>query len=146
MATVLLVDDDYDTLWPLQLALEAMGHHVVLAENGQVALSCTTRVLPDLVVTDWNMPVMDGIELSERLRCFPAFARVPLLLVSGETPPPSARRLYDAILQKPVDPSELARAANLFLSRRIGANRISQLNPLPPTVSRWQAIDPRSWP
>jgi CheY-like chemotaxis protein len=50
MSTVLLVDDDLENLWALQLALESKGHHVVLAENGRQALNGLAREPVRLIV------------------------------------------------------------------------------------------------
>ncbi|WP_244438906.1 response regulator [Paraburkholderia dilworthii] len=74
MSTVLLVDDDFEIRWALQLALESRGHQVVLAENGCDALRKTAENFPDLVVTDLQMPEMDGWELCCRIKCHPAFS------------------------------------------------------------------------
>ncbi|MEA3131231.1 MAG: hypothetical protein QOF46_3026 [Paraburkholderia sp.] len=56
MSTVLLVDDDLDNLWALQLASESGGHHVVLAQTGAQALHKILHEMPLLIVTDWQMP------------------------------------------------------------------------------------------
>ncbi|CAB3741842.1 response regulator [Paraburkholderia rhynchosiae] len=58
----LLVDDDFENRWALQLALESRGHHVVLAENGRDALQRANASFPALVITDFQMPEMDGAE------------------------------------------------------------------------------------
>ena len=60
MSTVLLVDDDLDNLWALQLALENGGHHVVLAENGADALRKVVSERPQLIVTDWQIDARNG--------------------------------------------------------------------------------------
>ncbi|MBU7443508.1 response regulator [Paraburkholderia fungorum] len=68
MSTVLLVFDDPETPWALHRALPAEGHHVVFAVNGHDALQKARLQHPQLVITDWNMPQMDGIELCCRLK------------------------------------------------------------------------------
>jgi CheY-like chemotaxis protein len=70
MATILLVDDD-ESLWLLQLVFERSGHHMLLADSGEPALVMAGRYLPDLIFTDWNMPGMDGMELCKRLKFHP---------------------------------------------------------------------------
>ncbi|WP_236674462.1 response regulator [Paraburkholderia hospita] len=91
MSTVLLVDDDLENLWALQLALESCGHHMVLAENGREALQKLQRELPRLIVTDWQMPGMDGAELCRRVRCQPAFADLPVIMLSAMPEPGPGR-------------------------------------------------------
>jgi DNA-binding response OmpR family regulator len=68
MATILLVDDDPNILCPLQLLVERAGYRVVTAQNGEAALAAAALVSPNLVVTDWMMPRLDGVGLCRRLR------------------------------------------------------------------------------
>ncbi|WGS54996.1 response regulator (plasmid) [Paraburkholderia sp. D15] len=58
MSTILLVDDDEENLRALQLALESNGYHVALAGNGREALQMAVRYLPQLIITDQQMPEM----------------------------------------------------------------------------------------
>jgi signal transduction histidine kinase len=66
--TILLVDDEQDIREVLQTALADSGYKVLLAENGEDALRQFETNQPDIVVTDIKMPVMDGIELLQRLK------------------------------------------------------------------------------
>lgn len=68
MATVLLVDDEYETLCALQVAFEAVGHRVLLAGNEKDALHAASRFLPDLVATDWNAALGSKVRLVQRVR------------------------------------------------------------------------------
>jgi CheY-like chemotaxis protein/two-component sensor histidine kinase len=65
---LLLVEDDDDTARSLKLALEQLGYAVALAHDGPVALSIADAFEPDVVLLDLGLPVMDGWELSKRLR------------------------------------------------------------------------------
>src|ERR1700686_1736540 len=105
MSTILLVDDDPDSLWSLQLILEGGGHRVILAGDGQSALEKAgrRRRLPDVIVTDWNMPYMDGITLCETLKCYPALAEIPVVMTSGQLPPSGKSSLWNLFLSKPTD-------------------------------------------
>ena len=97
------VDDDSASLWLLQLTLEVRGHCVVLGNDGQCALEKAAHCIPDLVVTDWNMPRMDGIALCERLKLYPALALIPVILASGDSPPNGKPFLWTRFPRKPVD-------------------------------------------
>ncbi|SAK42898.1 two component transcriptional regulator [Caballeronia fortuita] len=110
MHSVLLVDDDAESLSALQFIFEVHDFRVAVAANGNLAMAEVAKHLPDLVVTDMEMPGMDGIELCKRLRCHPSFASVPVVLVSGGEPPTHAPVVWDAFVGKPVDFYELIEA------------------------------------
>lgn len=145
MSTVLLADDDLDNLWALQLALESGGHHVVLAENGADALRKVVRELPQLIVTDWQMPEMDGAELCRRIQCQPALAHVPVVMLSAMPEPGDRPRCWSAFFRKPADLGMLLRTVEAFIAERLAAGYA------PPgaedrAASRWQPVNPRCWP
>lgn len=83
---ILIVDDIADTranlrrLLQLTTDIEVVGE----AENGQEALDCARRLLPDIILMDINMPVMDGIEATERLALELPESAVIMLSVQGE--------------------------------------------------------------
>jgi CheY-like chemotaxis protein len=121
MSTVLLVDDDLESLWALQLALESRGHHVLLAESGGDALRKLAHVPANAVVTDLEMPEMDGAELCRRLRCQPVFAQLPIVLMSAAPEPTVGPLCWTMYLRKPVDLSSLLRALDCFVAHRLTA-------------------------
>ncbi len=84
MSTILVVDDDRDTRNMLRLALEMAGHMVVEAHHGKAALDLIKPTfVPDIVLTDLVMPVLNGTELIEQLRAELRTAAVPIIVVSG---------------------------------------------------------------
>jgi CheY-like chemotaxis protein len=102
---VLCVDDEPDLLYLFTLVLTNAGHEVVQATNGEEALARIAEVgLPDIVVTDLMMPVMDGLALIEHLRADPSFERIPILLVTATL---DARAPADAIVSKTDGPYKL---------------------------------------
>jgi two-component system chemotaxis response regulator CheY len=69
----------------LSRALRELGYEVREAGNGVDALAVLNAGPPaDLVMADWNMPVMDGLELLRRIRSSPALAAVPVVMVTTE--------------------------------------------------------------
>ena len=85
MARILVVDDEPDERFLLRRLFERAGHEVTEAADGAAALAIARESLPDLVVTDMRMPVMDGAELIRRLRADPATAGIPILASTGDT-------------------------------------------------------------
>ena len=81
IARILLVDDNAHGLTARRAVLEELGHKVVTASNGSDALELFGASTFELVVTDYKMPRMDGLELIKRLRKLTPL--VPIVLVSG---------------------------------------------------------------
>lgn len=80
---ILLADDEAHVLHILARRLEAEGYRITTASNGREALEAAARDLPDLVITDLQMPVMTGLELALALRSAAATAEVPLIMLTG---------------------------------------------------------------
>ncbi len=122
--TVLLVDDDRDTLALYSLILATFGFRVLPAENGRNALEVAAEHPPDIVVTDLAMPIMDGVELCERLRADPSTSGIPILAVSGQAwngADDQARRAgCDEVLLKPCLPDRLVEAVGRLIGRSGG--------------------------
>ena len=80
MAKVLVIDDDPSLLRALRLGLEAGGHEVVTAANGQQGISSTAASSPDVVVLDLGLPDMTGHAVCERIR---QWSQVPIIILSA---------------------------------------------------------------
>ena len=88
MDTILVVDDDARILALLRVVLEAKGYRVLVALDGEVATSVTSAEHPDLIVTDWMMPVLDGVAFCRRLKANTATARIPVVMLTAGMPSP----------------------------------------------------------
>lgn len=84
MKKVLVVDDSVSMRQMLGFTLREGGFEVIEAEHGQDALDKLKSAAVDLVITDLNMPVMDGITLIENLRKQPAMKTKPILMLTTE--------------------------------------------------------------
>jgi DNA-binding response OmpR family regulator len=80
---VIVADDDPVMRSLLQMKLEADGHRVILAEDGEQALEQVGRAEPDLLVLDIVMPGVNGLEVTKRLRERPETATLPIVLLTG---------------------------------------------------------------
>jgi two-component system chemotaxis response regulator CheY len=85
MASILAVDDSPSLREMVTYTLEAAGHEVTQAQDGAEALTLARETKYDLVLTDVNMPNMDGITLIRELRALPAYKYVPLLMLTTES-------------------------------------------------------------
>ena len=82
--TILAVDDSRSILQMVSFTLKGAGYQVVEATNGKEALGVAQQHKVDLVLTDLNMPIMDGITLIRQLRAQPAYRFTPMLMLTTE--------------------------------------------------------------
>jgi two-component system response regulator MprA len=120
MATVLVVDDDRRILDMLRRTLAYEGYRVVTAADGNEALSKALSDPPDLVVLDWLMPGLNGLEVARRLR---AADDVPILMLTARDAVDDRVEGLDSgaddYLVKPFAPSELLARLRALLRRRV---------------------------
>lgn len=84
---ILTVDDAPTMRSVVSLALTGAGHEVIGADDGLTALGVLKTRKVDLIISDVNMPRMDGIEFTRQARLLPNFARTPILLLTTESDP-----------------------------------------------------------
>ncbi len=83
--TILAVDDSGSLRQMVAFSLQAAGYNVVQAVDGQDGLDKAKEKTVDLVLTDQNMPVMDGLTLIKNLRDLATYQRVPILMLTTES-------------------------------------------------------------
>jgi len=101
--TVLVVDDEFGTVEVLVAALEDAGYRVLTAANGRRALERLEENKPDLVISDFMMPLMDGAALVTAMRTNPSFRDIPVIMMSAAPEAALRKHLdgYEAFLRKP---------------------------------------------
>jgi diguanylate cyclase (GGDEF)-like protein len=131
---VLLVDDQPDVLAAHVKLLQRDGYRVTLAADGESALRLAAEELPDVIILDVDMPVMDGFEVVRRLRALRRTALLPVLFLSGHGEAPRKVKGLelgaDDFILKPVDYSELKARIGAALARAqrsLGANPLTGL-------------------
>ena len=81
-----IVEDNPVNAQLIALILKANRYHTVLAKNGLEALACLQGQEPiDLIITDFSMPDMNGLELLAKIKAMPAYANIPVLIASAHT-------------------------------------------------------------
>ena len=135
-ARILLVDDNALGLAARRTVLEELGHRIVTAANGSEAMEQFTAHKFDLVVTDYKMPPMDGLELIGRLRSHTP--TLPIVLISGFVDTlgmNEASTGADVVIQKSANEvSHMVRSINRLLRRK----------PAPRKPAAAQAAAPKS--
>jgi CheY-like chemotaxis protein len=137
---ILLVDDNANGLKARKMVLEELGYGIVTASNGHDALERFTRQKFDLVVTDYKMPRMDGLELIVNLRKLEP--ELPIVLISGFVDSMGLNEentQADAVIQKSANEvSHLSRAVARLL-RQKPARKPSGAAP-PPLKAKRKAV------
>jgi CheY-like chemotaxis protein len=107
--SILVVDDEFDFAALLAELLEARGHRVTTAINGLLGISLLRSNDYDLVITDFMMPMLDGIEMVKAMRAEPRLSGVPVILISAQKDIVSAlgEGVAQAALHKPFSPNAL---------------------------------------
>jgi DNA-binding response OmpR family regulator len=135
---VLAVEDDNSSRMILRRSLERLGHEVTEACDGEEAWALWSRDRPRVVVSDWRMPKMDGLQLCKRLRSQQGQDYVYFILLTGAGATGQHRRDaaeagVDDFLTKPVDMGELwmrLRVAERILSYTFQVYRLEEMMPM----------------
>jgi diguanylate cyclase (GGDEF)-like protein len=132
---IIVVDDDVDIARFIEVNLKLQGYEVLLAHDGDEALSLIEAHRPALAIVDWMMPRVDGLDLTRRLRGNPMTAPMPIILLTarGQT----ADKVIglsagaDDYLVKPFDTLELIARVRSTLRRNQEYREVSPLTGLP---------------
>jgi two-component system alkaline phosphatase synthesis response regulator PhoP len=82
-AKVIVADDEVHILHVVAVKLRAAGYEVITARNGEELFDQTQTELPDLIITDLDMPRLSGLEVCQRLRHIPRTASIPAILLGA---------------------------------------------------------------
>lgn len=114
MAKILVVEDDPSLRVVIRLVLEQAGHEMTEAPHGRAALDRLDGYVPDLMLVDSRMPILDGAGLIERVRADPAFASIPIVLLTGFS---DVHAGADAVVAKPFEREQLLSVIERLLNR-----------------------------
>lgn len=128
--TILVVDDEAHILHVVSLKLRNAGFAVVTADNGEEGLEACLAHQPDLIITDYQMPLMSGLEMSTALKADERTAHIPALMLTARgfsIPAESlAKTNIVSVLSKPFSPREVLQKVQDMLGQlKEGAIRAS---------------------
>ena len=108
---ILIVDDDPNGIYMLEVMLKRSGHEVFAAENGQTALESASVNPPDLVISDILMPVMDGYKLCQKWKKDSRLKNIPFVFYTASYTDPEDEKYalslgVDRFIVKPVEPKK----------------------------------------
>ncbi|MHC4475333.1 MAG: response regulator [Planctomycetota bacterium] len=111
---VLVVDDEIHIVHVVAIKLRNNGYEVITAANGAEAFELACSEQPDVIVTDFQMPIMTGLELVEKIRQSDALKEVPVILLTARSFAIEEEQRQDLqiseCLSKPFSPKELLRS------------------------------------
>jgi DNA-binding response OmpR family regulator len=135
-ARILIIDDDIGFRDLLRLHLSAMGYQVRIAEDGVDGGRALLADAPDLIISDVNMPFLDGFELLALLRADESTAAIPVILLSGRSDGDSMAKAVDLgaadFLTKPVTRDQLLESVEACLERAKVRNTPRDFGSTPP--------------
>ena len=108
---ILIVEDSDDTRFVYSAILKLDGYDILEAADGEAGLASALEHHPDLIITDINMPGLNGFEVAQRVRADDRTAAIPIVAVTGtylkgaETE--AAKTLFNRLFFKPMRPSEV---------------------------------------
>ena len=107
---ILIVDDEPDVLKMVVITLQSKGYIIITGTNGEEALALLKKENPDIVLLDFRMPVIDGIQTSKRIKTMEDYKHIPVLLITASVDEMESKleeSLADGFLLKPFDPQVL---------------------------------------
>jgi DNA-binding response OmpR family regulator len=125
--TILIVDDEFGILEVLESILSDAGFKVISAINGQDALIRLQETMPDLVIVDFMMPLLDGAGVIKAMRANDKFSAVPVILASALPENAISERCigYQAFVRKPFKTGRLMEEIYRLLDRASSSSVLS---------------------
>lgn len=128
---ILYVEDNFQNKRLVKKILCAKGYEVLEAEDGLQGIALAARERPDLILMDINMPGIDGMEATSRLKSSPDLAHIPIIALTANAMRGDRERIMaagcDDYLQKPVDNTKLVELVERFLcSNRVHSDAPKQ--------------------
>ncbi len=118
---ILVVEDNEMLLTMIQDMLSSHDHEVAVARNGQLAIEVARKHRPELILMDMRMPVMGGLEATEKLRGIPEFSEIPIIALTANTGKESMEKQFAAgctdHLAKPIISDDLFAILEKYLSK-----------------------------
>lgn len=125
IATVLLVEDNEDNQFVYRTILEHFNYRVIVAGDGEEGVRQAREVLPDVILMDVSIPVIDGLEATRILKADPSTAAIPVVALTAHALAEDRRRASeagcDSYLSKPAEPKKVLAEVKRMLEIRDGS-------------------------
>lgn len=122
-AKVLYIEDNLDNMILVKRILEIEGYHVIGAETGEEGLAKAMENLPDIVITDINLPDIDGYEVTDTLKKDTKTAHIPVIAMTANVMKKDRENVIqagcDGFISKPIDVDDLPGQIENFLKGKV---------------------------
>ena len=122
---ILYVEDNFENKLFVRRVIESMGHEMVEAENGLDSLVMAAEKVPDLILMDVNIPGMDGLETTAKMKQNPRLSHIPVIALTANAMKGDKERCLaagcDGYMQKPVGVSDLRREITRYSANKVNA-------------------------
>jgi CheY-like chemotaxis protein len=119
MAKILVIEDNLENMELIVYLLNAFGHTPLEAADGQIGLATAEREIPDMILCDLQMPVMDGYQVVKRLKLDPKLAAIPIVAITAYAMVGDQDKIlangFDGYLSKPINPETFIKDIEKFL-------------------------------
>lgn len=119
---ILIVEDNEKNRKLLRDVLQFKGYRTIETEMGEDGVTLAAKHLPDLILMDYQLPGIDGIEAFRRIRNAPGTAHIPIVAVTASAMPEEARKMkeagFDGFLTKPIYVKQFLQAVVDLFSRK----------------------------
>lgn len=123
---ILYVEDNFENKLFVRRVIESMGHEMVEAETGLDSLVIAAERIPDLILMDVNIPGMDGLETTAKMKQNPRLAHIPVIALTANAMKGDKERCLaagcDGYMQKPVGVSDLRREIARYSAAKVNSN------------------------
>ena len=119
--TILLIDNEPDIIKTVGFRLRKLGYTVHTAVDGAEGLSRALELKPDLIITDFFLPKLDGLRLCQHVKADQACKNIPVIICSGsvmDDAPPEGAEVADAYLPKPFDDDQFVATVRRLLKEK----------------------------
>jgi two-component system cell cycle response regulator DivK len=120
---ILYVEDNFENKLFVRRVIESMGHEMVEAENGLDSLVIAAEKIPDLILMDVNIPGMDGLETTAKMKQNPRLSHIPVIALTANAMKGDKERCLaagcDGYMQKPVGVSDLRREITRYSANNV---------------------------
>lgn len=119
---ILIVEDNEKNRRLLRKVLQVSGYRVAEAETGMAGVAAAKNEPPDLILMDYQLPDIDGIEVFRQIRADAAIPRMPIVAVTASAMPEDQKRMreagFDGFESKPINVKDLLATVAKFLAMR----------------------------